>query len=173
MEYLNVTFNWTKKYENWTLMNEEKNDYYTKYKIFYIALMVMCLIAISTNILVVATISASIKTWRYSMGILMLTLAVCDTALNAMYFINYLLTHFDLSFVVGSLFYDLFNCITESFENWSKLLMVAFSLNRYALVCRPFTHYQITSRKSTVIQILTLAATAFITNMAGFIIQDM
>ena len=135
--------------------------------------MVMCLIAISTNILVVATISASIKTWRHSMGILMLTLAVCDTALNAMYFINYLFTHLDLSFVVDSLFYDFFNYLTESFENWSKLLMVAFSLNRYALVCKPFNHYKITSRKSTVIQILTLAVTAFIANMAGFIIQDM
>ena len=51
--------------------------------------------------------------------------------------------------------------------------MVAFSLNRYALVCKPFTHYKITSRKSTVIQILSLAVTAFIANMAGFIIQDM
>ena len=135
--------------------------------------MALCLIAINTNILVVATISASIRTWRYSMGILMLTLAVCDTALNVMYFIYYLLRHFSLSFVVGSLFYDVFNCLTGSFANWSKLLMVTFSLNRYALVCKPFTHYQITSRKSTVIQILTLAATAFITNIAGFIIQDM
>ena len=172
MDHLNVTFYLIKEYANWTLVKEENNYYYTRYKILYIAHIVLCFVAISTNILVAVTISTSIKTWRYSMGTLMLTLAVCDTALNVMYFINYLLRYFSLSFVVDSSFYDVFNCITGSFANWSKLLMTAFSLNRYALVCKPFTHYRITSRKSTVIQIITLAAIAFITNIPRFIIQD-
>ena len=47
--------------------------------------------------------------------------------------------------------------------------MLAFSLNRYALVCKPFTHHRITSRKSTVIQIIILAVIAVIANIPTFL----
>ena len=49
----------------------------------------------------------------------------------------------------------------SSLETSSKFLMLAFSVNRYALVCKPFTHHRFTSRNSTVIQLLTLAVIAF------------
>ena len=66
-------------------------------------------------------------------------------------------------------FYDMFavglNYIWESLDIWSKFLMLAFSANRYALVCKPFTHHRFTSRKSTVIQLITLAVFTFTTSI--------
>ena len=40
-------------------------------------------------------------------------------------------------------------------------MMIPISANRHALICRPFTHHVITSKKSTLIQITTLALFAF------------
>ena len=124
---------------------------------FIITELVLRLIAVVTNILVVATISVSIKQWKYSMGTLMLTLALCDTVLNAVAFTN---------LIVRTLYFSyLFKYLWSSLEAWSKLLMLAFSVNRYALVCKPFTHHRITTRKSTVIQLIILAVIAFITSI--------
>ena len=43
--------------------------------------------------------------------------------------------------------------------------MIPISFNRYALVCRPFTHHAITSQKSALIQITALAVFALTTNI--------
>ena len=72
----NITFNWT----------QESNKFTNVALNFRITMIFLSLIAVVTNILVVATISASIKQWKYSMGTLMLTLALCDTVLNAIDF---------------------------------------------------------------------------------------
>ena len=132
MSMFNITFNWTQESNKFT--NVDLN--------FVITELVLRLIAVVTNILAVATISASIKQWKYSMGTLMLTLALCDTVLNA-----FTIT----SILGGSYFNPLFYIVrymVSSLETWSKLLMLAFSVNRYALVCKPFTHHRITSKKS-------------------------
>ena len=143
----NITFNSTQDADNYS---------------YLIAFSVLRLIV--TNTLVVATISASFKQWRYSMGTLMLTLALCDTLLNTILFfrsISYLVL-FSRWFNKGLSYLEL------SLDYWSKLLMLAFSLNRYALVCKPFTHHRITSRKSTVIQLITLAVIALAVHIPGF-----
>ena len=153
MEYnnnmLNITFKGTQESKIWRVT-------------IMITQMVLRLLAVVTNVLVVATISASIEQWKYSMGTLMLTLALCDTVLNAMLFtFNFPTLHSEyvLSRPIELIY------IWSSLEAWSKLLMLAFSVNRYALVCKPFTHHRITSRKSTVIQLITLAVIAFTTNI--------
>ena len=151
MSMLNVTFNSTQESKQLTNVDV----------IFVITELVLRLIAVVTNILIVATISASIKQWKYSMGTLMLTLALCDTVLNGIAFII-LIVH---TFYYSYLLFIMLRYMWSSLEAWSKLLMLAFSVNRYSLVCKPFTHYRITSRKSTVIQIIILAVIAFTTNI--------
>ena len=161
MDTLNITCNCTQEPTNATDMDAYSN----LYLILSIAEKVVRPIAVITNILVVVTISASIKHWRYSMGTLMLTLALCDTVLNAIRFF-YLLSRFVFysHWFTKVLFY-----ILRSLEGWSKLLMLAFSVNRYALVCKPFSHHWITSRKSTFILTITLAVIAFTTNIPWII----
>ena len=171
MDTFNFTFNLTQESRNVTFMNEEN---YVENVAFYITAMVLNLIAVITNLLVVVTISASIKQWKYSMGILMLTLAVCDTVLNLMDLISYILYYSvnrkyfysNIVLVVDCLI-QIFRLI-PIFRHLSILLMLAFSLNRYALVCKPFTHHRITSRKSTIIQIIILAVIVVIANIPSF-----
>ena len=166
MDTFNFTFNLTQESRNVTFMNEEN---YVEKVAFYITSMVLNLIAVITNLLVVVTISASIKQWKYSMGILMLTLAVCDTVLNLMALIRFIF-YFSVdrkSFIVNILI--VLNLLIPPFSCLSILLMLAFSLNRYALVCKPFTHHRITSRKSTIIQIIILAVTVVIANIPSFL----
>ena len=71
MDTFNFTFNLTQESRNVTFMNEA-NDF-LKVEL-HVTSMVFLLIAVITNLLVVVTISASIKQWKYSMGTLMLTL---------------------------------------------------------------------------------------------------
>ena len=89
---LNNTFNWTQESKNLTNMDVNNHINMT----FWIIDLIFCLIAVVTNILIVVTISASIKQWRYSMGTLMLTLAACDTVRNVIlfFFLIFLYAHF-------------------------------------------------------------------------------
>ena len=162
MSMSNTTFNWTQESNN--LTNVDVTIIITTLRITMMGLVLTFnLIAVVTNILVVATISASIKQWKYSMGTLMLTLALCDTVLNAI----------DFTLILASSYFNpLFDIVLRymlsSLETWSKFFMLAFSVNRYALVCKPFTHHRITSRKSTVTQLITLAVIAFTINIPMF-----
>ena len=52
-------------------------------------------------------------------------------------------------------------------------MMVPISANRYALICRPFTHRRITSQKSALIQITTLILFAATTQIYEFDPTDM
>ena len=117
-------------------------------------------IAIFTNILVAATLSVSWKFWRHSLGILLLTLACVDIIGNGICF-TYFLIHIHSAKIPLRLFYYLNN----GFKSFSFLLMIPISVNRYALICRPFEHNKITSQKSTFIQITTLTVLAFTTGI--------
>ena len=167
MDTFNFTSNLTQESRNMTSMNKA-NDFDNVE--LDITSMVFHLIAVITNLLVVVTISASIKQWKYSMGILMLTLAVCDTVLNLICLIRYIIyflvdgKYFDANMIV-----TVVNLLRLIFSCLSILLMLAFSLNRYALVCKPFSHHRITSRKSTIIQIIILAVIAVIASIPRFL----
>ena len=113
-------------------------------------------LGVFTNILVAATISVTWKFWRNSLGILLLTLACVDIIGNAVFFI------FNLFKIYQFMSYPIFlqPCLylNNGFKRLSYLMMVPI---RYALICRPFTHQFITSKKSTLIQITILAVFAF------------
>ena len=115
-----------------------------------------CSLAVVTNILVVATILSSYKLWNYSTGLLLLTLG-CVDIFGCL--IQIMVTSIDYYFhfpgygtLILVMVYFLF---TQS--NISNFMMLLISLNRYALVCTPLSHYRITSRKSVIAQILTIS----------------
>ena len=105
-----------------------------------------------TNILVAATFISTWKFWSNSIGILLLTLAGVDTIGNAVSLI-YRFIELNRFILVVSRTYSYLN---NGFVRLSFLMMIPISANRYALICRPFTHRKVTSKKSTLIQITTL-----------------
>ena len=165
MGILNNTFNWTQESKNLTNMDVNNHIFMT----FWIIDLIFCLIAVVTNTLIVITISVSIKQWRYSMGTLMLTLAACDTMLNVILCFCLMSQHVHFSGWIMTVF----TYLRLDLNYWSRLILLVFSVNRYALVCKPFTHHRITSRKSTLKQIVTLAVIAFTTNIPGIFTRTM
>ena len=114
-------------------------------------------IAIITNIFVVATLGLSFKFWRYNIGILLLTLACVDIIGNGAYLIHDMIVfkmHYDLNYHSSNLLLYLNN----SFKCSSRLMTILISVNRYALICKPFNHQTVTSRRSVIIQITALTA---------------
>ena len=116
-------------------------------------------LGVFTNILVAATISVTWKFWRHSLGILLLILACVDIIGNAVFFIFYLFKIYQ--FMSYPIFFQPFLYLNNGFKRLSYLMMIPISANRYALICKPFTHHVITSKKSTLIQITTLTVFAF------------
>ena len=174
-ETLNSTLNVTKEHNNWTYRNGDVNVDFPKN--IMIGWLVSYVITILTNILVVVTVCASIKFWRYSMDILMLTLALVDILGSAVRFILYFPRVLHVSYLLllwhSRLFYITFYYVNLSLDSLSKLMMMAISVNRYALVCKPFTHHSITSKKSTVTQIIILAGIAFTANSYSLVTENM
>ena len=184
MEYINstniitktyTTLDVTKEHNNWTYRNGDVNvDFLMNIMIGWL---VSYVITILTNILVVVTVCASIKFWRYSMDILMLTLALVDILGSAVRFILYFPRVLHVSYMLllwhSRLFYNTFYYVNLSLDSLSKLMIMAISVNRYALVCKPFTHHSITSKTSTVTQIIILAGIAFTANSYNLVRENM
>ena len=112
-------------------------------------------IAVITNILVASTFSVSWRFWRHSTAFLLLTLACIDIIGNGVCFIYYVQN------LIGDYLPPTFYYLNNGFKRLSYLMMIPISANRYALICKPFTHHVITSKKSTLIQITTLTVFPF------------
>ena len=140
-------------------------------------------IAVISNILVVATFSVSWSFWRHSTALLLLTLACVDIIGNGVCFIYHVLS---IQNLITDDLLPVLLYLNNGFKRLSYLMMIPISANRYALICRPFTHHVITSKKSTLIQITTLTVFAlssgifdlyirqiswFVTNMCNLIIN--
>ena len=124
-------------------------------------------LGIITNILVVATLLVSWKFWRHSIGILLLTLALVDIIGNGVCFI-YLLPN-ALNPISYLSLPQTFHYLYNSLKRLSYLMMIPIRVNRYALICTPFTHHVITSKKSTLIQITTLTVFVATTEIYQYI----
>ena len=115
-------------------------------------------VVILTNILVVTTFSVSWRFFRHSTALLLLILACVDIIGNVVSFIYHLImmqneiTYYDVP--------PIYFYLNNGFKRLSFLMMIPISANRYALICRPFTHHVITSKKSTLIQITSLSVFA-------------
>ena len=129
-------------------------------KVYPYGKFVICSLAIVTNILVVITIISSYKIWKYSTGLLLLTLGCIDICVCLM---QIMFTCFKLLFYHNGILVTFYICITLT--HISNFMMLLISLNRYALVCTPFSHHRITSRKSAITQILTIIIILMCSNL--------
>ena len=128
---------------------------------------VTCSMAILTNIVVMATLIKCWKFWKYSTGLLMLTLACIDIIGN-MIQVMVLLSLFHVSLDIQKLM-PLTVYMSMILPGISNFMMMLISLNRYALICKPFSHFRITSRMSTMIQIIVISITILCLNSYHFI----
>ena len=117
-------------------------------KISYYGYFFINTVGILTNLLVIATVISSNKLRRTSSGLLIIVLAHADlltrasgTAVFAMYY-NKQINIRPYCLIV--------EYIWNAMKFYSHWIMVLISVNRYALVCHPFTHKSLTSMKSTV-----------------------
>ena len=110
-------------------------------------------LAVLTNVLVVITVAKSRKSWKYSTHILILTLAGVDIAFNSLVLVGEISRHIP----VDNIIYKLTWVVCFALLGISDYMMILISLNRYALVCKPFSHHRITSRRSVLKQIIAMS----------------
>ena len=126
-----------------------------------------CLLAVLTNTLVVITVARSRKSWKFSTHILILTLASTDIALNSLEFVREIFRQIPEDTTILSSFYYtwIVGLILLGISNY---MMILISLNRYVLVCKPFSHHKITSRSSTLKQIIAVSTILAILGLLHF-----
>ena len=149
-------------YVNYTNKSDSSLRYdmlylFVKWKFYPYMKCVMCSMGTLTNVLVLVTIIKCWKFWQYSSGLLMLTLACVDVIGNIIQ-VMAVLSLYHVSSGYGILT-PLVVYLYMTLSGISNFMMMLISLNRYALVCKPFSHFGITSKKSTTIQIIAIAIT--------------
>ena len=125
-------------------------------------------LAVLSGILVLVTMRRSWNSWKYSSGILLVTLASVDIVLNIMnIFILTVVSNHDLLCRMKTI-YDIILYLKTVLGHISNYMMVLISLNRYALVCKPFAHSHVTSKKSTLSQIVAVGTILLVLNIYNF-----
>ena len=153
-----------------TIDNDSKNSFSTfvSTNIYQYGAYVTSSLAILTNILILVTMKRSWKFWKYSTGILLVALGSVDIINNIM---NFFLVHVKShSYLVGRIqpLFVIMAYLQTTLSNISNHVMVLISLNRYALVCKPFKHYKVTSKKSTLAQIAAVVTILLVVNIYIF-----
>ena len=144
-------------------------DYFV-YNIFYYFILAICSVGTINNIIVMLTMLMSVKLIKNSGGMLIMALAFVDCSLNVSVWIDW---------------YDSFHHVIKNFaycvaftyywhitRSLTHLITMLISINRYALVCHPFTHRTITSRKSTMFQLLAAIIFASVGSIYIFYTND-
>ena len=153
-----------------TIDNDSKNSFSTfvSTNIYQYGAYVTSSLAILTNILILVTMKRSWNFWKYSTGILLVALGSVDIINNIM---NFFLVHVKSHpYLVGRIqpLYVIMAYLQTTLSNISNHVMVLISLNRYALVCKPFKHYKVTSKKSTLAQIAAVITILLVVNIYIF-----
>ena len=114
-------------------------EYITGYYVYQYGKYMTGSMAVITNILVVATVIRCWTRWKHSTGLIILTLACSDlinNIINIMWRLNY------NGHVIWAMFLLLLY-ISSTLSGLSNFIMTLISLNRYALVCKPFRHLKL------------------------------
>ena len=162
MDYKNWT-NWTSK-ENTTLplhglgggsfwWYQNTDLYYYAYKTWYYSFIVTFSIGIPVNALIFITLLSSEKLRRNSSGILIIYLAMWEFVDSVIRISDWFLSYMPCAV------FDYVLYVPQFIANTSMFLI---SLNRYALVCHPFSHQKITGNKQTISQITLITAIALV-----------
>ena len=123
-------------------------------KVLYYGIFTICSIGAINNVIVMLTMLMSVKLLNNSGGILIMALAFVDCSLNISVWIDfYDFYHHVINNFVYCVAYTYYWHITRSLTH---LITMLISINRYALVCHPFTHRKVTSKKSALFQLLAV-----------------
>ena len=123
-------------------------------KVLYYGIFTVCGIGAINNVIVMLTMLMSVKLLKNSGGILIMALAFVDCSLNISVWIDfYDFYHHVIKNFVYCVAYTYYWHITRSLTH---LITMLISINRYALVCHPFTHRKVTSKKSALFQLLAV-----------------
>ena len=147
---------------NLTTTMESLPDWYDEYlywgklytfilkKVYYYGIFTIFGVGLVTNFLVIVTMIANRKLRRNSAGALMLALAIDEFVVM----VPGIILQIDKNHgIIGKPYCKGLWYFVNFLANISRLLVVLMSVNRYALVCWPFTHHKITSMKSTLLQV--------------------
>ena len=161
---------------NSTKQTNESSDFvawlqgYILNNIFYYSVFTICTVGAINNIIVMITMLMSKKLLKNSGGMLIMALAFVDCSLNISVWIDwYDFYHHVVKNFVYCVAYTYYWHITRSLTH---LIIMLIGINRYALVCHPFTHRRITSRKSALFQLLGVVAFASIGSIYIFYSND-
>ena len=140
------------------------------YSLFYYAVFILCGIGLITNILVMLTMLSSTKLRSNSGGTLILTLAFVDCSLIVSLAVDW----YDFYYKVIK---DFIHCLVFAYywhivRSLSHLIVMLVSINRFALVCYPFTHRRVTSRKSSLFQLLGITIFSSLGSIYIFFTHD-
>ena len=125
-------------------------------------------LAVLSGILVLVTMRRSWNSWKYSSGILLVTLASVDIINNVMNIFILTVVSNPVLFCKMETIHDIIMYLQTVLLHISNYMMVLISLNRYALVCKPFAHSHVTSRKSTLSQIAAVGTILLVLNIYNF-----
>ena len=166
-----VKFNLSVDYDNNTnTIGEHNESWVIVNPIVIYGRIILSSIAVVANILVASTFSVSSRFWSHSTALLLLTLACVDIIGNGVSFTYHLLIMHNL---ITDYLSPTFYYLNNGFKRLSYLMMIPISANRYALICKPFTHRRITSKKPTLIQITTLTVFIVTTGIFEFYSNQM
>ena len=116
--------------------------------VYYPGGYITSILGIISNILIIITMVRCRKLRSVSAGSLMMALAAVDSVVLIMILLSHI-KNVDYGNKCYIIYFIRYSC-----ENFSRLIVMLLCVNRYALICRPFSHQVVTSQTSTMIQLL-------------------
>ena len=143
---------------------------FVRYTLSYYGQFMVCGFGTSTNFLLMISMLVSPKLLKNSGGMLIFALAFADCSLN----VSTIIYSYDYYHQVVK---DFTYCLLYTYY-WrimrclSHLITMLISINRFALVCYPFTHMKVTSRKAVLAQLVAMLMFSSLGSIYVFYTQD-
>ena len=152
----NFTSNLTKTTESWNLERRfgtlSQIYFYVKAYVFYYGVFTVGSVGVFANVLLMLSMTASPKLLKNSGGMLIFALAFSDLSVNVTNIVfGYDYRHRFIKNYTYCVFYQYYKRTVRCVSHFITMLI---SINRFALVCYPFSHKKVTSKTATLFQLL-------------------
>ena len=140
-----------------------------KQELFYWGMFVISCLGAVSNLLVFATMMKCRRLRNNSAGILMISLASVDAVLMITEIVRHVESYHIRILKPYCLIHTYIMNVTRAA---SHLVTLLISINRYALVCHPFHHKKVTSKKSTLTQLTGVLLFSLLGSIFVFYVWD-